>query len=262
MFFASAAVLVLEILAGRLLAPLRRGPPRDVHRRHRDRPGRDLHRHLGRGASWPTGSTPAGLVGPLLAGGGVLAMLSVRHRAHRRVGGQRRVGQTLGLTLLGFFPSAAVLSAPFRLSSSNCSYVTSNTPVRWWGDSPPRDGRGHRGHLRGRLRAGGRGRHQHGDPHRRRVAGRRRPRPLGRLARPRPPAAAWPWPRVALGAAGLAATSDGPCDVETRYHCARVMPDPAPRERPVAVPRHPPAQLRRPDDPPHLELRYSKGSPT
>ena len=47
-FFASGAVLVLEILAGRLLAAVRRRLDRDVHRDHRRRPRRHRHRCLAR----------------------------------------------------------------------------------------------------------------------------------------------------------------------------------------------------------------------
>jgi spermidine synthase len=63
---------------------------------------------------------------------------------------------------------------------------------------------------------------------------------------------------AAAAAAGLAEVSDGPCDVETRYHCARVIPDPARaggRSLWLDVLRHSYVDL---DDPAHLELRYSK----
>jgi MFS family permease len=61
---------------------------------------------------------------------------------------------------------------------------------------------------------------------------------------------------TAAGAVGLAA--GGPCDVETRYHCARIIPDPA---RPTGrslwldITRHSYVDLA---DPKHLEVRYAK----
>jgi spermidine synthase len=60
------------------------------------------------------------------------------------------------------------------------------------------------------------------------------------------------------GAGTLGAVSRGPCDVETRYHCARIIPDPA---RPggrslwLDITRHSYVDL---NDPKHLELRYAK----
>jgi spermidine synthase len=79
------------------------------------------------------------------------------------------------------------------------------------------------------------------------------------LARPRPPAALLCVSlAVVAGAGTVGAVSDGPCDVETRYHCARVIPDPA---RPggrslwLDITRHSYVDL---NDPTHLELRYAK----
>jgi SAM-dependent methyltransferase len=63
---------------------------------------------------------------------------------------------------------------------------------------------------------------------------------------------------VTIGAGLLAAVSDGPCDVETRYHCARVVPDkarPGGRALWLDILRHSYVDL---NDPKHLELRYSK----
>jgi spermidine synthase len=63
---------------------------------------------------------------------------------------------------------------------------------------------------------------------------------------------------VAAGAAAVTAASDGPCDVETRYHCARVVVD---RSRPggrvlrLDILPHSYVDL---DDPAHLEFRYSR----
>ncbi|MGH9008334.1 MAG: fused MFS/spermidine synthase, partial [Acidimicrobiia bacterium] len=79
------------------------------------------------------------------------------------------------------------------------------------------------------------------------------------LARPRPPAALLCVSlAVVAGAGTVGAVSDGPCDVETRYHCARIIPDPA---RPggrslwLDITRHSYVDL---NDPRHLELRYAK----
>ena len=63
---------------------------------------------------------------------------------------------------------------------------------------------------------------------------------------------------AALFCGALAWTSHGPCDVETRYHCARVVPDddrPGGRALWLDILRHSYVDL---DDPTHLELRYSK----
>ena len=79
------------------------------------------------------------------------------------------------------------------------------------------------------------------------------------LARPRPPAALLVVTlAVVAGAGTVGAVSDGPCDVETRYHCARIIPDPA---RPggrslwLDITRHSYVDL---NDPRHIELRYAK----
>jgi spermidine synthase len=63
---------------------------------------------------------------------------------------------------------------------------------------------------------------------------------------------------TAIGAGGLAVASEGPCSVETRYHCARVVPDedrPGGRALWLDILRHSYVDL---NDPTHLELRYSK----
>ncbi len=39
---------------------------------------------------------------------------------------------------------------------------------------------------------------------------------------------------LAVVAGGLASAADGPYDVETRYHCARVVPDPVRAGGPAA----------------------------
>jgi spermidine synthase len=79
------------------------------------------------------------------------------------------------------------------------------------------------------------------------------------LARPRPPATMLALAVVAaVGAGGWASASDGPCDIETRYHCARIVPDPTRsggRSLFLDILRHSYVDL---DDPAHLELRYSK----
>jgi spermidine synthase len=79
------------------------------------------------------------------------------------------------------------------------------------------------------------------------------------LALPRPSATTLALTLVTtIGAGGLAAVSDGPCDVETRYHCARVVPDkarPGGRALWLDILRHSYVDL---NDPKHLELRYSK----
>ena len=79
------------------------------------------------------------------------------------------------------------------------------------------------------------------------------------LSRPRPSVTTVALTLVAtLGAGGLAWASSGPCDIETRYHCARVVPDkarPGGRALWLDVLRHSYVDL---NDPAHLELRYSK----
>jgi SAM-dependent methyltransferase len=258
-FYASAAILVLEILAGRLLAPYV-GIRLETYTAVIGTVLAGISLGTWVGGLLADKIDPRRLVGPLLAGGGVLAMLSVP--IVRTVGsvGSAESGQTLGLTLLGFFPSAAVLSA--------VSPIVVKLQLR---DLE------HTGSVVGRLSATGTAGAIVGTF----VAGFVLVAAAATstviliiggslvaaglvlwvaLARPRPNGGAVAMAAaVALGATGLAAASDGPCDVETRYHCARVVPDPAResgRSLYLDVLRHSYVDL---DDPTHLELRYAKG---
>ena len=79
------------------------------------------------------------------------------------------------------------------------------------------------------------------------------------LARPRPPAALLGVSLAVMAGAGtVGAVSDGPCDVETRYHCARIIPDaarPGGRSLWLDITRHSYVDL---NDARHIELRYAK----
>jgi spermidine synthase len=73
---------------------------------------------------------------------------------------------------------------------------------------------------------------------------------------PVPPRARAVLAAVALAGAGLGATAPTPCDVETAYHCARVVPDPhrpAGRTLVLNSARHSYVDL---GDPRHLEFAY------
>jgi spermidine synthase len=257
-FFTSGSVLVLEILAGRLLAPY---------------VGVRLETYtsvigivLGGIAlgTWLGGRLadkvdPRKTLGPLMVAGGGLAMLSpavVHATGHPRLGSP---GDIVGLATIGFFAPAAVLSA--------VSPTIVKLQLRDLGVT---------GQVVGRLSATGTAGAIVGTF----VAGFVLVAAAATstviiavgaalvvtglvlwvgLARPRPPAAVLALSLAATAGTGtLGALSGGPCDVETRYHCARIIPDPA---RPggrslwLDITRHSYVDLR---DPKHLELRYAK----
>ncbi|HEV8626072.1 MAG TPA: fused MFS/spermidine synthase [Acidimicrobiia bacterium] len=257
-FFTSGSVLVLEILAGRLLAPY---------------VGVRLETYtsvigivLGGIAlgTWLGGRLadkvdPRRTLGPLMVAGGGLAMLSpavVHATGHPGLGSP---GDIVGLATIGFFAPAAVLSA---VSPTIVKLVLRDLGVT--------------GQVVGRLSAIGTAGAIVGTF----VAGFVLVAAAATstviiavgaalvvtglvlwvgLARPRPPAALLALSLAAAAGTGtLGAVSRGPCDVETRYHCARIIPDPA---RPggrslwLDITRHSYVDLR---DPKHLELRYAK----
>ena len=102
-FVCSAAVLMLEILAGRLLAAVRRNQSRDLHIDHRHR----ARRHRGGRVGWRPARRsvdPKRLLPPTVCFGGVLALCTVPIvRALGDQSGQGGRDTTLLLTFTGFF---------------------------------------------------------------------------------------------------------------------------------------------------------------
>lgn len=257
-FFTSGSVLVLEILAGRLLAPYV-GVRLETYTAVIATVLAGISIGTWLGGRLADRVDPRRTLGPLLVAGGGLSMLSP---AAVRAAGSPSVGMAddiIGLALVGFFLPAAVLSAvsptvvKLQLKDLNLtgSVVGRLSAV------------GTAGAIAGTLVAGFV-----------LVAAAATTTVIiavgGSLVlaglllwvaldRPRPPTTALALSVVtAVAAGGLAAESTGPCDVETRYHCARVIPDPARaggRSLWLDVLRHSYVDL---DDPAHLELRYSK----
>ena len=258
MFFTSGAVLVLEILAGRLLAPYV-GVRLETYTAVIGIVLAGIAVGTWLGGRLADRVDPRKTVGPLLVTGGGLAMLApaaVHAAGHPSVG---TADDIIGLATVGFFLPAAVLSA--------VSPTIVKLQLRDLGVTGQVVGRlsavGTAGAIVGTFVAGfvlvaaaptstviiavgaalG-------------VAG------LGlwaALARPRPQATVLVLSALAMiGAGTVGAAAVGPCDAETRYHCARIIPDPARsggRSLWLDITRHSYVDL---NDPRHLELRYSK----
>lgn len=257
-FFTSGAVLVLEILAGRLLAPYV-GVRLETYTSVIGIVLAGISLGTWLGGRLADRVDPRRTLGPLMVGGGALAMLSpaaVHGAGHPSLGAADDI---IGLATVGFFLPAAVLSA---VHPTIVKLQLRDLEVT--------------GAVVGRLSAVGTAGAIVGTF----VAGFVLVAAAATstviiavgavlvitglglwvgLARPRPPAALLcVGLAVAAGAGTVGAVSDGPCDVETRYHCARIIPDPA---RPggrslwLDITRHSYVDL---DDPKHLELRYAK----
>ncbi|HZI38957.1 MAG TPA: fused MFS/spermidine synthase, partial [Acidimicrobiia bacterium] len=257
-FFTSGAVLVLEILAGRLLAPYV-GVRLETYTSVIGIVLAGISLGTWLGGRLADRVDPRKTLGPLMVGGGALAMLSpaaVHGAGHPSLG---TADDIIGLATVGFFLPAAVLSA---VHPTIVKLQLRNLEVT--------------GQVVGRLSAVGTAGAIVGTF----VAGFVLVAAAATstviiavgtalvitglglwvgLARPRPPAALVGVAlAVVAGAGTVGAVSDGPCDVETRYHCARIIPDPA---RPggrslwLDITRHSYVDL---DDPKHLELRYAK----
>jgi len=257
-FFTSGSVLVLEILAGRLLAPYV-GVRLETYTSVIGIVLAGIALGTWLGGRLADRVDPRKTGGPLMVAGGGLAMLSpaVVHAAgHPGLGSP---GDIVGLATIGFFAPAAVLSAVsptiVKLQLRDLE-VTGQVVGRL-------SALGTAGAIVGTFVAGfvlvaaaatstviisvGAALV---------VAG------LGLwvgLARPRPPVALLCVSLLATAGAGtVGAESRGPCDAETRYHCARIIPDPA---RPggrslwLDITRQSYVDL---NDPRHLELRYAK----
>lgn len=252
-FFTSGAVLVLEILALRLLAPYV-GVTIETYTATIATvlAGISLGTWIGGRAADRV--DPRRLLGPLLMVGGALALLSVPLVRWLGTGGG---GSVVGLSLVGFFAPAAVLSA--------VTPTVVKLQLRDLGSTGRVVGRlsalGTAGAIIGTylagfvlveaaatstsiLVAGGA----------LMVAGVALWLWLGRGGAPAMVAA------LVLGAvaAAVAVRSAGPCHVETVYHCARVVED---RARPggrlliLDTLRHSYVDL---DDPTHLEFAYAR----
>lgn len=258
-FFTSGAVLVLEILAGRMMAPYV-GVRLETYTAVIGTILAGISVGTWLGGRLADRIHPRRTLGPLLVAGGGLAMLSVPliHGA-----GSNRLGdpgEIVTLAFIGFFAPSAVLSA---VSPTIVKLQLRDLEVT--------------GQVVGRLSAIGTAGAIAGTF----VAGFVLVAAAATstvivavgsalvaagfllwlsLGRPRPSSTTLALALVgALGAGGLAWASDGPCDVETRYHCARVVPDkarPGGRALWLDILRHSYVDL---DDPTHLELRYSKG---
>jgi hypothetical protein len=252
-FYTSGAVLVLEILALRLLAPY---------------VGATLETYTATIATvlagisvgtWVGGYAadriePRRLIGPLLVAGGGLALLSVPLVRALGSGGDSSV---IGLSLVGFFAPAAVLSA--------VSPTVVKLQLRDLAATGKVVGRlsalGTAGAIIGTYLAGF-------------VLVEAVPTSTSIIAIAASLIVAgtvlwlWLWRnslRVAAAVAvvgfvgsSMAAATDAPCDEETKYHCARVVPDasrPSGRLLLLDTLRHSYVDL---DDPTHLEFAYAR----
>lgn len=254
-FFTSAAVLVLEILAGRLLAPY---------------VGVKLETYTGvigtvlagiAVGSWLGGRVadrvdPRRVLGPLLVAGGLLSLATI---PAVRLFGAATEGtgpdRVVLLAVTAFFAPAAVLSAVtptvVKLQLRDLS-VTGAVVGRL-------SALGTAGAIAGTFVAGF-------------ILVAAAPTSTVILAvggaLVAAGAALWVWlaalaPRavtavvvLAAGAGGVVAVTGSPCDVETAYHCARVLPDatrPSGRVLQLDTLRHSYVDLA---DPTHLEFRY------
>lgn len=258
MFFTSGSVLVLEILAGRMMAPYV-GVRLETYTAVIGTILAGIAVGTWGGGRLADRVSPRRTVGPLLVIGGALAMLSVPliHGA----GSDRAADVTaiVSLAFIGFFAPSAVLSA---VSPTIVKLQLHDLEVT--------------GQVVGRLSAIGTAGAIAGTF----IAGFVLVAAAATstvivtvgsilvaagfvlwilLALPRPSGTALVLAVVTtVGAAGLAVASEGPCDVETRYHCARVVPDgdrPGGRALWLDILRHSYVDL---NDPTHLELRYSK----
>lgn len=262
-FFTSGAVLVLEILAGRMMAPYV-GVRLETYTAVIGTILAGISVGTWLGGRLADRIDPRRTLGPLMVAGGALSMLSVPliHGS-----GSNRVfdpGAIITLAFIGFFGPSAVLSA---VSPTIVKLQLRDLDVT--------------GQVVGRLSAIGTagaiaGTFTAGFVLVAAAATSTVIVALGSavvvvgfllwIALARPPAGPRPSAStlavtlvVTLGAAGLASASDGPCDVETRYHCARVVPDknrPGGRALWLDILRHSYVDL---NDPTYLELRYSKG---
>jgi spermidine synthase len=257
-FFTSGSVLVLEILAGRLLAPYV-GVRLETYTSVIGIVLAGIALGTWLGGRLADRVSPRRTVGPLMVAGGGLSMLSpaiVHATGHPGFGSP---GDIVGLATIGFFAPAAVLSA---VSPTVVKLQLRDLDIT--------------GQVVGRLSAIGTAGAIVGTF----VAGFVLVAAgatstvimvvgaalvitgLGLwvgLARPRPPVALLGVSLLAAAGAGtVGAVSRGPCDAETRYHCARIIPDPA---RPggrslwLDITRHSYVDL---NNPKHLELRYAK----
>lgn len=257
-FFTSAAVLVLEILAGRLLAPY---------------VGVTLETYTAiigtvlagiAGGTWAGGwiadrRDPRGLLGPLLVTGGALSLVAVP--LTRALGGDLAGpgrGSVVLLSVMTFFAPAAVLSA---VNPSVVKLQLRDLQVT--------------GSVVGRLSALGTGGAITGTfvagfvlvevaPTTTSIlivggllvaAGTLLWVALSRTTTGRGVALVL---LVALAGVGAGVAAGDPCDVETKYHCARVVEDasrPGGRFLVLDTLMHSYVDL---NDPTHLEFRYSK----
>jgi spermidine synthase len=257
-FFTSAAVLVLEILAGRLLAPY---------------VGVSLETYTGvigtvlaaiALGTWIGGRLadriePRRILGPLLVVGGALSLAiipSVRLFGAAGTGGGPE--QIVLLALAGLFAPAAVLSAvtPTVVKLQLRDLAMTGRVVGWL------SALGTTGAITGTFLAGFV-----------LVAATPTSTVILALGGTLLVSGTVLWWRlselggsalgaiglVALGSTGLGMAVGDPCDVETAYHCARVVPDhrsrPGGRALVLDTLRHSYVDL---DNPMHLELRYTR----
>jgi len=257
-FFTSGSVLVLEILAGRLLAPYV-GVRLETYTSVIGIVLAGISLGTWLGGRLADRVDPRKTLGPLMVTGGGLAMLSpaaVHAAGHPGLG---TADDIIGLAIVGFFAPAAVLSAVNptivklqlrdldvtgqvvgRLSAVGTAGAIVGTFVAGFVLVPAANTSTVIIAVGAALVLTGLGLW------------------VG-VVRPRPPAALLAVSLAAVAGAGtVGAVSRGPCDVETRYHCARIIPDP---DRPggrslwLDITRHSYVDL---NDPKHLELRYAK----
>lgn len=252
-FFTSAAVLVIEILAQRLLAPYL-GVSLEVFTGVIGVILAGISLGAWAGGRAADAGDPARLLGPLLVGGGIAALASplLVDLLGPAVGGAGPIS-IVAITTIGFLAPAAVLSAipPVVVKLRLASLDETGTVVGTYSAI------GTAGAIFGTfvtgffliaafptrpiiiavglalIVAGG-------------VLGGLRTRWSGQLS------------VVGVVLVGLLLVFDGPCDYETPYHCAEVVADPA-REggRTLVLDRVRNSYVDL-DDPTHLEFRYAR----
>ena len=253
-FFTSAAVLVLEILAGRLLAPYV-GVTLETYTAIIGTVLSGIAAGTWVGGYLADRVDPRTMLGPLLAGGGVLSLATVP--LARLVGGSVATGEqsVMALSIITFFAPAAVLSAVaptvVKLQLRDLA-VTGQVVGRL-------SALGTAGAIVGTLLAGF-------------VLVDLAPTSTSILVLGGllvfVGTALWIWlsamsgrvltaiALVALGGAVAGTTASNPCDVETVYHCARIVEDgqrAGGRLLVLDTVRHSYVDLH---DPTHLEFRY------
>ena len=178
-FFTSGAVLLLEILAGRLLAPYV-GIRLETYTAIIGTVLAGISLGTWLGGRMADRIDPRRTLGPLMVAGGALAMLSLPAVRATGTAGLGQADDILVLAITGFLAPSAVLSR--RPPHGREAAAAGPRGDRAGGGAPLRAGhrRRHRRDVPGRVRAGGGGGHQRRDRRRGCCPGGRRPAAVGR----------------------------------------------------------------------------------